>query len=112
MIGLAYFLAITIIGLPAAFYLFNRIPVFLTLRGRSKTYRTTMSPDGTTQMLQAVNVEQRPMLHRAFWFIFLGWWVGGLWMALAYVLCLTILGLPIGLMMFDRTGGVMTLLKY
>ncbi len=112
MIGLAYFLALTIIGLPVAFYLFNRIPIFLTLRGRTKTYRATMGPDGTTTMLQAVNTEQRPMLQRALWFIFVGWWLGALWMGLAYVLCVIIIGLPIGLMMFDRTGGVMTLLRY
>jgi uncharacterized membrane protein YccF (DUF307 family) len=41
VIGFAYFCALVIIGLPLAFYLFNRIPLFLTLRGRSKTYRAT-----------------------------------------------------------------------
>jgi|BarGraNGADG00212_1021973.scaffolds.fasta_scaffold05736_6 uncharacterized membrane protein YccF (DUF307 family) len=112
VIGVAYFLALTIIGLPFAFYLFNRIPIFLTLRGRTKTYQATTSADGSTTYLSTANIEQRPMLTRALWFVFVGWWLGALWMSVAYVLCILILTMPIGLMMFDRTGGVMTLLRY
>jgi uncharacterized membrane protein YccF (DUF307 family) len=52
------------------------------------------------------------MLTRALWFVFMGWWLGALWMSVAYVFCILILTMPIGLMMFDRTGGVMTLLRY
>lgn len=112
VISLAYFCALTVIGLPVAFYLFNRIPVFLTLRGRSKTYQTTTSADGSTTYLSAVNVAQRPMWARALWFICVGWWLGAIWMSIAYFLCLIIIGLPLGIMMFNRIGGVMTLLKY
>jgi uncharacterized membrane protein YccF (DUF307 family) len=111
VISIAYFCAIIIVGLPIAFYLFNRIPLFLTLRGRSKTYRTLTSADGTTTVL-GVHVQQRPMWARALWFIFVGWWLGAIYMSLAYALCLTIIGLPIGLLMFDRVGAVMTLLRY
>jgi uncharacterized membrane protein YccF (DUF307 family) len=111
VISVAYLCAVFIITLPLAFYLFNRIPMFLTLRGRSKTYRTTTSADGTTY-LSAVNIPQRPMWARALWFICVGWWAGAIWMSIAYVLCLLILTMPIGIMMFDRIGGVMTLLRY
>jgi uncharacterized membrane protein YccF (DUF307 family) len=71
VIGLAYVFALTVIGLPVAFYLFNRIPVFLTLRGRTKTYRATTAADGTTT-LSAVNIQQRSMMARALWFVFVG----------------------------------------
>jgi hypothetical protein len=33
-------------------------------------------------------------------------------MGLAYVLCLIIIGLPFGIMMFDRVGGIMTLHRH
>ncbi len=112
MIGIAYFAALTIIGLPVAFYLFNRIPTFLTLRGRSKTYRATTTADGSATILSAVNIEQMPMWARALWFVCVGWWLGAIWLGLAYFLCLIVIGLPFGIMMFDRTGGVMTLLRY
>ena len=112
VISVAYLAAITVIGLPVAFYLFNRIPTFLTLRGRTKTYSATTSADGSTTTLSAVHIAQRPMWQRALWFVCVGWWLGAIWMGTAYFLCLIIIGLPIGIMMFDRTGGVMTLLRY
>jgi Inner membrane component domain len=121
VITVAYICAVTIIGLPFAFYLFNRIPTAMTLRGRSQNYQATTSADGSTTYLNAVNVPQRPMWQRAIWFILIGWWFGAIWMGIAYVLCLLayffcwlilpLALLPIGLMMFDRTGGIMTLLR-
>jgi len=122
VIAIAYVCAVVIVGLPFAFCLFNRIPTVLTLRERSQTYQATTSADGRTTYLNAVNIPQRPMWQRAVWFISIGWWFGAIWMAVAYVFCLLAcffcwlilpLGLlPIGLMMLDRTGGVMTLLRY
>jgi len=122
VIIVAYICAVTVIGLPFAFYLFNRIPTAMTLRGRSQNYEATTSADGRTTYLNAVNVPQRPIWQRAIWFICIGWWFGAIWMSIAYVFCLLAylfcwlilpLGLlPIGLMMFDRTGGIMTLLRY
>ncbi len=111
VIVIAYVLALSILGLPFAFYLFNRIPAFLTLRGRSKTYQVETAADGT-RYLTAANVEQRPMLIRAIWFILVGFWFGAIWMAVAYVLCVLIVTMPFGLAMFNRVGAVMTLLRY
>ena len=111
MIVIAYVLALSILGLPFAFYLFNRIPAFLTLRGRSKTYQVEATADGA-RYLSAANVEQRPMVMRAIWFILVGFWFGAIWMAVAYVLCVLIVTLPFGLAMFNRVGAVMTLLRY
>ena len=111
VIVVAYALALSILGLPFAFYLFNRIPEFLTLRGRSKTYEVETTADGT-RYLTSANVQQRPMLFRAAWFILIGWWFGAIWMALAYVLCVLIITMPFGLAMFNRTGAVMTRLRY
>jgi uncharacterized membrane protein YccF (DUF307 family) len=111
VIVIAYVLALSILGLPFAFYLFNRIPAFLTLRGRSKTYQVETTADGTRH-LTAANVQQRPMLFRAIWFILVGFWFGAIWMAVAYVLCILIVTMPFGLAMFNRVGAVMTLLRY
>ena len=111
VIVVAYALALSILGLPFAFYLFNRIPAFLTLRGRSKTYEVETMADGR-RYLTAANVQQRPMLLRAIWFILIGFWFGAIWMALAYVLCVLIVTMPFGLAMFNRVGAVMTLLRY
>ena len=111
VIVVAYALALSILGLPFAFNLFNRIPAVLTLRSRSKTYEVETAADGR-RYLTATNVQQRPLLLRAIWFVLVGWWFGAIWMALAYVLCVLIVTLPFGLAMFNRVGAVMTLLRY
>jgi hypothetical protein len=64
MIVIAYVLALSILGLPFAFYLFNRIRAFLTLRGRSKTFQVETTGHGT-RYLTASNIERRPMWIRA-----------------------------------------------
>ncbi|HEX3642927.1 MAG TPA: YccF domain-containing protein [Ktedonobacteraceae bacterium] len=65
---------------------------------------------------QQINVNvgyQRPqqisMLVRFIYFCFVGWWIGMLWLGIALGFCCSIIGLPIGLMMLNRLGAVMTL---
>jgi uncharacterized membrane protein YccF (DUF307 family) len=111
MIVVAYALALSILGLPFAFYLFNRIPAFLTLRGRSKTYQVETTADGR-RYLTSTNTEQLPIWLRAIWFVLVGFWLGAFWMAAAYVLCVLIVTMPFGIAMFNRVGAVMTLMRY
>ncbi len=49
------------------------------------------------------------MLLRAVWFLLIGWWLGAIWAALAYLFCLSIIGLPIGVLMLNRLPQVLTL---
>jgi len=49
------------------------------------------------------------LLVRALWFLFIGWWISGLAIALGYVLCLTIVGLPFGFALFNRLPAILTL---
>jgi len=50
-----------------------------------------------------------PLVVRALWFLFVGLWLGPLWIVLGWLLNLTIVGMPLGLWMLNRTGHVMTL---
>jgi uncharacterized membrane protein YccF (DUF307 family) len=56
-------------------------------------------------------VQQRGpnLLVRALWFVFIGWWLGGVVSALAWLLVLTIVGLPLGLWLINRLPSVITL---
>ncbi len=57
-----------------------------------------------------IEAEKGPgFLIRALYFIFVGLWLGGVWTAIAWVLIVTIIGLPIGLLMLNRLPQVMTL---
>lgn len=106
----AYALALTVLGLPFALMIFNRIPLVLTLRPATQTTRTSVAGDVTT--VHTGGQAQRPMLVRVAYFLLVGWWLTGLWLALAYLLQLTIVGIPLGLLLLNRVGGVLTLYRY
>ena len=45
------------------------------------------------------------------YFLLVGWWLSGLWMVVAYVLLLTIVGMPAAFWMYGRIGAVTTLYR-
>ena len=61
----------------------------------------------TTKIQQPVR--ELPFLIRVIWFFVFGWELAGVWILAAWVLNLTILGLPLGLWMIDRVPQVLTL---
>lgn len=48
-------------------------------------------------------------LIRAVWFLFVGLWLGQMWLLVAWLFNLTLIGLPIGLWMINKMPQVMTL---
>lgn len=60
---------------------------------------------------QIIVVKQKKtsFIARVFWYLFIGWWAGAIWLGIGYFLCLTMFGLPIGLWMLNRLPQVMTL---
>jgi len=46
---------------------------------------------------------------RAIWFVFIGWWLGGGAIALAYLLFIPIITIPLGIAILNRIPQVMTL---
>lgn len=105
-----YLLMLTIVGIPAAFALFNKIPQALTLRPRTQSLRVTANGGVTT--LSNEHNEQLPMWQRALYFLFVGSWLGPIWMVLAWVIGWGIITFPLTIWMLDRIGGVMTLHRH
>jgi uncharacterized membrane protein YccF (DUF307 family) len=106
-LAVGYLAGLTVIGLPIAFWIFNRTGTLLTLRPRSQTTRVVETGGTTTVSHQ--NATQRPLLLRAIWFVLVGWWAALIWMVVSYLISLTIIGIPIGIMMLNRLPGVFTL---
>ena len=106
-LALGYLAAITIVGLPLAFWIFNRTGTLLTLRPRPGT--VSVSHDGSVTVVESGHREQRSLLLRVVYFVLVGWWAAWIWMTIAYFLFLTILLLPVGLMMLNRLPEVFTL---
>ena len=106
-LALGYLAAITIVGLPLAFWIFNCTGTLLTLRPRPVT--VSVSHDGGVTVVESGHREQRSLLLRVVYFVLVGWWAALIWMTIAYFLCLTILLLPVGLMRLNRLPEVFTL---
>ncbi len=98
-VSLAYFLFALVITIPLGVAIINRIPYLMALREPPQL----LTPWGVVQ------VQQHPMLLRAIWFLLVGLWLALFWMSLAYMLCLTIIVVPIGFWMFDKTPALLTL---
>ena len=106
--AIAWLAAIVIVGLPLSFWLVNRIPTMLTLRPRREEYLVVTGTDGVTRM-QKLATQQTGVLLRIVYFVLIGWWLSALWMAGSYVLMLTILGIPLGMLMVNRIPFVFSL---
>jgi uncharacterized membrane protein YccF (DUF307 family) len=106
----AWACVVSVIGLPLGAFLLNRIPAAITLRQRSKTWEVTS--EGGVTFLRQVNVQQRPIWVRAIWLVLIGWWSLAIWLFVAWLACVLVLSLPIGLWMYNRAPAVATLMRY
>lgn len=100
----AWILAATIIGIPLAVKMFNMLPDVMALRG-TNTY--TVTYDGKRTIVR--DAQQLPLVIRAVWYVLIGWWLTGIWVEVAYVISLTIIGMPIGFWMFDKVPTLLSL---
>ena len=107
LLTFAYLASLTIIFLPIAFVLFNVVPTVLTLRPR-RTHVTTEMRDGVMHISHG-NVPQRSFWIRALWFVLVGWWASGVCIVVGYLMCLTVILIPVGLMILNRIPEAMTL---
>ncbi|HMQ30896.1 MAG TPA: zinc ribbon domain-containing protein [Chloroflexaceae bacterium] len=109
--GLAWFLLVTVIGLPLGLMMLNRIPQVMTLKPvRTQTQVTT---SGGVVVVSQGQVTQQPFWLRAVYFVVVGWWLSGLWLGFAWGLIGATfgLGLPLAFWMFDRTPAIVTLAR-
>jgi uncharacterized membrane protein YccF (DUF307 family) len=108
-VAVAWVLLVTIIGLPLGIWMLHRVPIVLALRDpREVRYRMVEHGPGGT-VYREVAAEQYPFLVRAIYFVLVGWWLSAFWMALASLVCSTIIGLPLGIWMFDLVPMLVTL---
>ncbi len=107
-IALAWSLMLTVVGIPLGVMMMNKIPQVIALRGQSSGITVTTVGNVTT-VTANTSAPQHNILLRAIYFLLIGWWLSAIWMELAYLICLTIIGLPIGLRMFDKVPALVSL---
>ncbi len=102
--AIAWVISITVIGLPLGLWMLSRLPQVTTLQ--------PMRQDITINRYGEVYhsaVPQHNFLLRALYFIVVGWWFSGIWLAAAWALSSSIIGLPIAFLMINYVPAVMTL---
>jgi uncharacterized membrane protein YccF (DUF307 family) len=103
---IAWLLCLTIIGLPLGLLMLNRLPQVVTL----KPSRTDLVLNNAGRVVER-RVPQMPFLLRAVYFVLIGWWLSAIWIALAWALNASIVGMVIGFWMFSRTAAIVSLAR-
>jgi uncharacterized membrane protein YccF (DUF307 family) len=104
----AWILMVTIIGIPLGVAMLNKLPFIIALRQEPVEVKVMRRADGTL-IQREVSPTQVNFFLRALYFILIGWWFSALWMEVAYALCCSVIGLPIGFWMFDCVPAVVSL---
>jgi len=107
-IAIAWLLMLSVIGLPLGVMMMNKVPQVIALRGES-TALTVSTVDGESVVTVGGRIPQHNIILRAIYFLLIGWWFSAIWMELAYLACLTIIGLPVGFWMFDKVPVLVSL---
>ncbi len=110
-INVAWALNATVIGLPLGLLMINRVPQVLTLKPVSQRATARVDENGQLVNIRTTGVPQHHWLLRLIYFLLIGWWVSFFWANLAWILCVTIIGLPFGIMMFNKLPAVTTLMR-
>lgn len=109
-ISLAWLLNLSVVGLPFGMAILNNVPKILALQNPERRIRATT--DGQATLYVTAQEEQLNFWLRAAFFLLIGWWWSGLWLATAYFLCGTLILMPVGLKMFRLTPMMTTLRRY
>jgi uncharacterized membrane protein YccF (DUF307 family) len=102
-IAIAIILMDSIIGIPIAVMMINMLPKVIALREPRQTV-VTQPGKGVVEPVKQVNI-----FLRIVYFIFIGWWLTALWIEVAYLFCVTLIGIPVGFWMFDRAPMLLSL---
>ncbi len=108
-INVAWVLNVTIIGLPLGLWMLNRVPQVLTLRPMQQMVIVSNSSERVE--VRTSGLPQHPWLLRLVYFVLIGWWLSLVWSNLAWAICATVIGLPVGIWMFNRLPALTTLMR-
>jgi len=105
-LAVAWLLNVTIILLPLGIKMINKVPLVVSLKNPTET----LVADSAS--IRRRKTPQRNLLVRGLWFLLIGWWLSAIWMGVAYLFTLSILGLPIAVWMYDRLPWIVSLYRY
>ncbi len=99
-----------IITMPLGLIMVNNLPFVATLKRQSSQFK--VSVDGSVTTIQVTQKQQVPVIIRILFFLIIGWWFSGLWMLIAWLVGVTLIGIPLAFWMYNRVPAVTTLRQY
>lgn len=105
---ISWLLMVSIIGIPFGVAMLNKLPKVIALRESERALKISTRENGQT-VVRETEPEQVNIFLRALYFILVGWWFSAVWMIVAYLLTMTIIGIPIGFWMFDSVPAILSL---
>ena len=109
-LGVAWFLNLTIIGMPLGIKMINKVPMVVSLK-RRRVENQLVTADGEVTVTQTTR-DQRSLAVRAVYFLLVGWWASAIWIGLAYLATISIVGLPVAVWMYGKLPFVVSLYNY
>jgi uncharacterized membrane protein YccF (DUF307 family) len=109
-INVAWFLNAILIGLPLGVWMLNRVPQVLTLRP-TKQVLVMDYEGGQPVRIRTTGLTQHAWPLRLIYFVLIGWWLSFLWSNAAWLISATVIGLPLGIWMFNRLPALTTLMR-
>jgi len=106
-IGLGYVFTGLLITLPLGFWFLNRIGRAMTLMPMTTEVIVASSASGSDVLVQRRAQVFWPL--RIVYMLLAGLWLGGIWLTVAYALCISIVFMPVGLWMINRAPLLITL---
>lgn len=107
---LAWLLFLPIVTLPIGLAMMHHVPKIATLRDATRELKA--ATEGAVTILKETDLPQRPVWLRALYFLFIGSWFSLLWALGAWLLSLSLIGIPGAIWMYNRIPAVTTLKRY
>jgi uncharacterized membrane protein YccF (DUF307 family) len=108
-ITLGYLLTLSVVLLPVGLWFLNRVPQAQTLRARTRQFTTEFRDNA---IVFTEGNKQQVAWYLRLLYLPVGLVLGLVWLALAWIVSLTIVGLPLSIMMIDRAPAVITLQRH
>jgi uncharacterized membrane protein YccF (DUF307 family) len=109
-IFLSWLFIVLVITMPIGLVMINKLPKIASLREPGHTFVAVTQ--GMTTRIQQASQGQRSFLLRALYFVIVGWWFSLVWLVIAWVASITLIGLPLTIWMYNRVPAVTTLKRY
>ena len=106
-IAAGYFFTGLLVTIPIGWWFLNRIGRAMTLMPETTEVLVASGPDGNEVLVRQPRQVFWPL--RVIYTFLVGLWIGAIWLAVAYIFCLSIILMPLGLWMVNRAPIVLTL---